>query len=347
MEAVMPVDLRSDTLTRPSHEMRRVMADAEVGDDVFGEDPTVNLLQEKVADMLGKEVALFMASGTMANQVAINAHTQPGQEIILEKDAHIFHYEAGGPALLSGVQLYPIPGQNGCLTADQVEQAIRPKDDHYPQSSLVCLENTHNRAGGTIYPIEEIVRICKLAKSNCLKMHLDGARLWNACVARGCSLEDYARHFDSVAVCFSKGLGAPVGSMLAGSTEFIKLAHKYRKVYGGGMRQVGILAAAALYAVEHNFQRLDEDHKNAKKLAEAISGLSGIFIDLQSVQTNIIFIDVKESKYTAHQAEEVLKSHGLLVLALSPTRLRAVTHLDIIEKDIETAIQIFHKVFTE
>lgn len=343
----MIVDLRSDTFTKPSPAMREAIARAEVGDDVFGEDPTVNLLQEKVASMMGKEAGLFVASGTMGNQVAINGLTQPGDEVILESHAHIFYYEAGAPALLSGVQLHTLPGHNGVITAKQVEDAIRPDNSHFPPTRLICLENTHNRAGGKIYPLEEVRRIRDVADAHGIKMHLDGARLWNASVATGIPLEEYARYFDSVSVCFSKGLGAPVGSLIVGSEDFISRAHRYRKIYGGGMRQVGILAAAALYAVENNVERLAEDHRNARKLAETAAVLPGFSVDLDSVQTNIVIMEVDGAKYTAQQIVEVLEEQGILILAIGPAKLRAVTHLDISEEGIDRAIHVFKTAFKE
>ena len=341
----MVVDLRSDTFTKPSPGMREAIAHAEVGDDVFGEDPTVNRLQEKVASMLGKEAGLFVASGMMGNQVAVNAHTQPGDEVILEFDSHIFQYEAGAPALLSGVQLCPLPGERGVLTAEQVEAAIRPDNVHYPRTSLVCLENTHNRAGGTIYPLEEMGRIREVADRYGLKMHLDGARLWNASVATGIPLEEYGRYFDSVSVCFSKGLGAPVGSLIAGDRAFISRARRYRKVYGGGMRQVGILAAGALYALEHNVERLAEDHRNARRLAEAVAVLTGGSVDLNSVETNIVIFEIDPKTMSAQQAAKALEERGILLLPFGPTRLRAVTHLEVLEEGIDQAIAAFREVF--
>ncbi len=340
----MIVDLRSDTFTKPSPEMREIMAKAEVGDDVFGEDPTVNHLQDKVADMLGKEVGLFVASGTMGNQVSVNAHTQPGQEVILDSQAHIFYYEAGGPALLSGVQLRPLVGVNGVLTADQIQEAIRPDNVHFPPTQLICLENTHNRAGGRIYPIEEIRKIRKVAKSHTIQMHLDGARLWNASVATGISMKEYASYFDSVSVCFSKGLGAPIGSLVVGDTSYIQRAHRYRKIYGGGMRQVGILAAAAMYAVENNVQLLSDDHRRARKLAEAVSSLHGFTIDMDSVQTNIVIIDVDAETRTAQHIADALKKKDVLLLAIGPQKLRVVTHLEVTDDGIDRAIGAFQEI---
>ena len=341
------IDLRSDTVTQPNDEMRQAMAQAPVGDDVFGEDPTVNALQKKMAELTGKEAALFVSSGTQANQISINAHTQPGNEVICEERAHIFNYEAGAPALLSGVQLHPLPGKYGVLDVQQVEEAIRPPDHHFAQTKLIALENTHNRWGGTIYPIDEIKKMKKLADRHGLKMHLDGARLWNASVATGISLKEYARYFDSVSLCFSKGLGAPVGSIIVGGKEFIERAHYYRKVYGGGMRQAGIIAAGALYAVEHNFKRLKEDHRRAKLLAEALNAFPGMVIDLQTVQTNIVIIDTSLTGKPAALIAGRLNEHGVKVIAFSPTRLRLVTHLHITDDDVDRTIEVFKKVCAE
>ncbi len=341
------IDLRSDTVTQPSEAMREAMAHAPVGDDVFGEDPTVNALQEKMQKLTGKEAALFVSSGTQANQISINVHTQPGNEVICEERAHIFNYEAGAPALLSGVQLHPLPGKYGVLDVKQVEEAIRPKDHHFPQTKLISLENTHNRWGGTVYPIEEIKKMRSLADKYGLRMHLDGARLWNASVATGISLKDYAKYFDSVSLCFSKGLGAPVGSIIVGSKEFIERAHYYRKVYGGGMRQAGIIAAGALYAVEHNFTRLKEDHRRARILAEALNAFPGMVIDLHTVQTNIIIIDTSLTGKPAPSIAERLNENGVKVIAFAPTRIRLVTNLHITDNDIDRVIEIFKKVCLE
>lgn len=339
------IDLRSDTVTLPTPAMRQAMSEAMVGDDVFGEDPAINLLQDKVAGLLGKEAGLFVVSGTMANQISINTHTVPGNEIILEKGSHIFNYEAGGPAFLSGVQLNPITGKLGVIRAEEIEPLIRPQNVHSPQTRLIWIENTHNRAGGTIFPIEEIKLIRELADKHNLEMHLDGARLWNAHVATGISLKTYAQYFDSISVCFSKGLGAPVGSMILGTTDFIRKAHRIRKIFGGGMRQAGIIAAGAMYAVDHHIFRLAEDHANARLFAEVISKLPGVQVDLESVQTNMIFFDVSESGKTGVQIQKILEEKGVRVIALGPSRLRAVVHLNISRNDIDQAINIFRKVF--
>ncbi|HZV12641.1 MAG TPA: GntG family PLP-dependent aldolase, partial [Candidatus Kapabacteria bacterium] len=290
------IDLRSDTVTKPTPEMRRIMAEAEVGDDVFGEDPTVNRLQTEVAAMFGKEAALFVSTGVMGNQLAIHGHTLPGDEIIVEKDSHIFNYEAAAPSILSGVQLSCIAGTRGIVDLAAIENAIRDKDDHNPRTSLVAIENTHNRAGGTIYPIERIKEISALCKKHGLKFHMDGARLWNAHVASGVSLKEYGKHVDSFTVCFSKGLGAPVGSMLCGDKALIENAHKFRKIMGGGMRQVGILAAAAEYAIKNNITRMSEDHAKAKYFSDEVSKLSSFVIDKESVQTNIVIADCSPAK---------------------------------------------------
>ncbi|KPL03433.1 MAG: threonine aldolase, partial [candidate division Zixibacteria bacterium SM1_73] len=285
------IDLRSDTVTKPSKAMRQAIAQAEVGDDVFEDDPTVKKLEQMVAELLGKEKALFVASGTMANEVAIKSWTKPGDEVLLEVDSHIYNYEVGAPSVLCGVQMHTLKGKRGVLTVEQILDHIRPQDIHIPPTTLICLENTHNRAGGTIYPIEEIKKIRKATKPLGIKMHLDGARLWNATVATGVPLDQYARWFDSVSVCLSKGLGAPIGSLITGDSDFIRVARRNRKMFGGGMRQVGIIAAAGIYSIENNFNRLIEDHRNAKALAQGLSKIPKISVDLESVQTNIVVID--------------------------------------------------------
>lgn len=340
------IDLRSDTVTKPSPGMRNAIYEAEVGDDVFEDDPTVQRLERMLAEMLGKEAALFVPSGTMANQVAINAHTQPGDEVIVERNCHTYNYEVAAHAVLSGVQLAALEGHHGILTAEQVEEAIRADDVHLPRTSLVCLENTHNRAGGVIYPIEEIRRIAKLAKKRGLHMHLDGARLFNASVASGIAAQEYAALFDSVSICLSKGLGAPVGSMISGERDFIKRCRRYRKMYGGGMRQVGILAAAGIYALENNIERLGEDHKNARLFAKRVSQIEGIEVDLETVQTNIVVMDITALSEDSHQVVEMLKEKGCLVVYFGPGKMRAVTHLDVNEEDVLEAVRIFEETFS-
>jgi threonine aldolase len=341
------IDLRSDTVTKPGPEMRRAMAAAEVGDDVFGEDPTVNRLQESVAGLLGMEAALFVTSGTMGNQLAIRSHTQPGDEVICEANCHSFNYEGGGPALLSGVQMHPLPGIRGVITAEQVAAAVRPPDDHFPHSRLVVLENTHNRAGGAIFPMSEIKKIRDLTRERGLALHLDGARLWNAHVATGISLQEYGRQFDSVSLCLSKGLGAPVGSVLAGSRAFITTAHRFRKMWGGGMRQVGILAAAGLWAIDHHIPRLAEDHALARKLAECFGAFPEVQVDLEATQTNIVIADFIKTGLKAPDIVVKLKEMGVWASAFSPTRLRLVTHLDVSGADIDEAIGIIDKIMKQ
>lgn len=323
--------------------MREAMARAEVGDDVFGEDPTVNRLQQEVAAILGKEAALFVPSGVMANQLALKVHTQPGDEVIVERDAHIFQYETAAPAFLSNVQIHTVPGTRGVLTVDDVAGAIRPPVYYMPRTRLLCLENTHNRAGGTIYPLGMIKEVRAFARLHSLSMHLDGARLWNACVATGLKPATYAAQFDSVAVCFSKGLGAPVGSALAGSRSFIEEARRYRKIFGGGMRQAGIIAAGALFALRNNIDRLVEDHEKARQFATAIATAPGVHVDLESVQTNIVIISL--SKQTAQEAIRRLRSQGVLLTEAGPSSIRAVFHLDVSHDDVDDAIRIFRKLF--
>jgi len=339
------IDLRSDTVTRPTPAMRKAMAGAEVGDDVFGEDPTVNRLQERAAELLGKEAALFVPSGIMANQLAVRLLTHPGDEVIIESQAHIFHYEAGAGGALSGIQFYPLPGAYGVLKEDQVADAIRTDEYYLPPTRLICLENTHNRGGGTIYPIEKIKAVAKIARSRGVAMHLDGARIFNASVASGIPAAEYAKPFDTVSFCLSKGLGAPIGSMICTTTGRLPLLRRLRRMFGGGMRQAGILAAAGLYALEHNIKRLAEDHTHAKKLATALADLPGISIDPERVETNIVIFDISKTRYAPPQAVEALKEEGVLVVPFGKTLLRAVTHLNISEKDIEKAIMVFRKIF--
>ena len=339
------IDLRSDTVTKPGPEMRRVMAEAEVGDDVFGDDPTINKLQEKVAAMLGKEAALFTPSGSMANTIAILAQTHGGDEVILEKESHTFNYEAAAACQFGGVQFHPLIGKRGILDANQIEEAIRPQDVHQPPTQLIVLENTHNRGGGKIYPLNKIQEIREVAVQHEIKMHLDGARLFNACVATNTDLKTYAQYFDSLMFCFSKGLGAPVGSIVVGTKEFITRAHRCRKMLGGGMRQVGILAAAALYALENNIARLADDHQNAKILAQGFAQIKGFQIDPQSVETNIVIVDVSESGYRVMEVVEKLKQNGVLVVPFGRTYIRAVTHLDVNRDQIIAALKIAQKLF--
>lgn len=335
-----PIDLRSDTVTKPSPDMRRAMAEAEVGDDVHGDDPTVNRLQEMTADLLGKEAALFVPSGTMANQTAIRALTRPGDEIIAHVDSHIYHYESAAPAALAGCTMNFLHGERGQFTADDVAAAIRPGDSHYPRSALVVVENTQNRGGGSVWPVERVAEVAETARAHQLALHLDGARLFNACAASGLPATRYTEHFDTVSVCFSKGLGAPVGSIVAGSAETIRLVHRYRKMFGGGMRQVGIIAAGAMFALKHNRERLAKDHANARRLAQALAETRGVILDPSTIETNIIFFGLDPSAGTAEAFCRRLHEAGVWMLPLGPQRARAVTHLDVSSADIERAIKI-------
>jgi threonine aldolase len=325
---VTPIDLRSDTVTRPTPEMRRAIASAEVGDDVYGEDPTVNRLQERIAELLGKAAALFVPSGTMANQVALASQLGPGDEIICDQGAHCINFEGGALAALSLSQARTLVGQRGLLDASQVEDAIRPIGDHFPRTRLVEVENTHNRGGGSVYPLQRLKEISAVARVHGVRMHLDGARLWNACIKTGVAPKDYAACADSVSVCLSKGLGAPAGSLVAGDTELIAAARRVRKRLGGSMRQSGILAAAGLYALDHHFERLAEDHQNARRLAEALAGVPGLSVDLSMVETNMIFAEVLRAGWDAPKALGALRANGLLAGADGKQRLRFVTHLD-------------------
>lgn len=334
-----PIDLRSDTVTRPTPGMRAVMAAAEVGDDVFDKDPTVHLLQERVAALLGKEAALYVPSGTMSNQICVKAHTQPGDEVLCEATCHIYNHEAGGPAALSGVMCRAIEGFYGVLDVRQLEDKIRPNNEHFARTCLICLENTHNRGGGRVFPLEKVQAISEWARRRGLSVHLDGARLWNAVVATGIAAKEWGQCCDSVSVCFSKGLGAPVGSALAGTRDFVAQARRIRKMFGGGMRQVGTVAAAALYSLEHHIERLADDHRNARILGEAIADTLGLRLDPPDVQTNLVWFEADPDLGTARDVADALKKHGVLVHAAGPQRLRACTHLDVTTAQIQQAIE--------
>jgi threonine aldolase len=331
------IDLRSDTVTKPTPAMRAAIQAAEVGDDVFNEDPTVRRLEERVAAVLGKEAALFVPSGTMSNQVAVKAHTQPGDELICDVNCHIYNYEAGGPAVLSGVTCRTVEGDYGVLDVSQLEDKVRPVNDHLVRTRLVALENTHNRGGGRVYPIEKIQAISEWARGHGLIMHLDGARLWNAVVATGLAAKEWARHFDTVSVCFSKGLGAPIGSALSGPRDFITRARRVRKLFGGGMRQAGMAAAGALFALENHVERLADDHRNAQVIAQAVADTPGLTLDPPEVETNLIFFRVDAELGTAQAVAAALKARGVLVGATAPQKIRACTHLDVSAAQAERA----------
>ncbi len=341
------IDLRSDTVTKPSPAMRKTMAEAVVGDDVFGDDPTVQRLEAMVAEMLGKEAALYVPSGTMANQVSLYTASERGDEVLCGTDCHIINYEVAAPAVISGLLVHPLPDEKGILSPEMIRKNIRPQNIHNPHTAIIALENTHNRAGGTIYPIETIAEIESIARKHGLWMHLDGARLWNAHVATGIALEMYASHFDSVAVCLSKGLGAPVGSMVLGTKDFIGKARRTRKLFGGGMRQVGILAAAGIYALQHNIDRLAEDHANARYLAEQFAALPGLSVDLETVQTNIVIATVDPDMMSVDDFTSRLSERGVLCVPFGAERVRFVPNLDTSAEDCRRAAAAVTEIMQE
>jgi threonine aldolase len=337
------IDLRSDTVTRPDAGMRRAMADAEVGDDVFGDDPTVLALQERVARLLGKEAALFTPSGTMANQLALRSQTQPGDEILLDRLSHTLNNESGAAAALSGVQLSTLDSPPGGFGVAEIRGLRRPDHFSYPHTCLVEMENTHNGRGGEIFRLERMREVSAWARTEGLRLHLDGARLWNAHVATGVPLADYAACADTVSVCFSKGLGAPVGSALAGDAETIRRAHRFRKMLGGGMRQAGILAAGALYAIDHNLPRLAEDHRKAKVLERAVKGCAGLRM-AHLVETNILIIEVVQTQDTPAAVVQALDREGVKASVWTERTLRLVTHLDAAMADVERVAEILQRI---
>lgn len=338
------IDLRSDTVTKPTEEMRRAMAQAEVGDDVYGEDPTVNELERISAEMFGKEAALFVPSGTMGNQVSIMAHTQRGDEVILEADSHIFWYEVGALSVLSAVMPHPIKGRNGTMDPEDVRKAIRPKNIHFPRTSLIVIENTHNRSGGKVIPIENIKAIRNIAKEYDVSVHIDGARIFNASVASGIPVKEYAKYADSVMFCLSKGLCAPVGSLVVGEKQFIEKARKARKMLGGGMRQAGILAAAGIVALTKMVDRLKEDHDNAKFLATKLKEI-GYMVNPEEVETNMVILETSNLSVDASRFVKIMEENGILSNTISESSIRLVTHKDVSRKDIEEALNIFEKLF--
>ncbi len=340
------VDLRSDTVTRPTRAMLEAMMSAEVGDDVLGDDPTARALEARVAELLGKEAALFTPSGTMANQLAIRSVCEPGDELIVDQTCHCCNYETGAPAALSGCSVRMLRGRRGIFEPEQIREAYRPKNAHFAGSRMVVVENTSNLGGGSVWPLERVAQVRQVCDELGLHLHLDGARLWNAAVASGHSPRAYADCAGTVAVCFSKSLGTPAGSMLAGPRELIDRARRFRKMFGGAMRQVGILAAAALYALDHHIDRLAEDHANARRLAEALAALPGIRLDPASVETNIIVFEIDPQLGTAAEFAAKLRERGVWLLATGPQRLRAVTHLDVSREQIEQAIGVFEALCT-
>lgn len=343
---VQIIDLRSDTVTKPTAQMRSAMAAAEVGDDVYGEDPTVNRLQERAAEIFGKDAALFVPTGSMGNQIAVKLHTKPGQEIVIEERGHIFNYEMGAPAAVSGVTIRPVKSGDGSgmLTWDEIASALHVDQPYYSSpTGLICLENTHNFAGGSVMNAEHCAQICENAHKVSLPVHMDGARIFNAAAALNQPVADLTKDCDSVQFCLSKGLGAPAGSMLLGSKEFILEARSWRKRLGGGMRQVGILAAAGLIALEESPKRLHIDHDNARKLAEGLANISGVSIDLEKVATNIVIFDICGTGKESNEICASLKEAGILAIGFGKA-IRMVTHCDVSAEDITETVRTLENI---
>jgi threonine aldolase len=338
------VDLQSDTVTKPTREMRRFMCDAEVGDEQKFEDPTVNMLQEMVADLLGKEAALFLPSGTMCNEIAMRVHCRPGDEMLAHRTAHPIHFETGGPAALAGVNVSPLDGPRGQYDADAVTSAIRPDNRYMPRTRLLWVEQTSNLGGGSVWPLERISAVTDVARRRGLRTHLDGARLMNAVMASGVAARDYAAPFDSAWIDFTKGLGAPVGAAIAGSREFIAEAWRLKQQMGGAMRQAGIIAAGGVFALQHHVKRLAEDHVNARRLAEGLAQLPGVVLDPSTVETNIVIFDLRGTRDAA-AAVAALLERGVRMGAMGPRSIRAVTHLDVNADQIERALDAARAVF--
>lgn len=337
------IDLRSDTVTKPTEEMRKAMYEAEVGDDVYGEDPTINKVEQLAAEILGKEEALFVTSGTQGNQIAVLTHCRPGNEVILEEEAHIFYYEGAAISAFAGVQTRTIKGENGAIDPTKVEKAIRGEDIHYPETGLICLENTHNRAGGAVVPAGNMKEIYDIGQKYNVPVHLDGARLFNAAVASNCDVREFTQYTSSVQICLSKGLGAPVGSIIAGDHDFIKKARKWRKRLGGGLRQAGVLAAPGIISLTKMVDRLQEDHENAKLLANGLKAISGLSIP-NDVDTNIVVVDITNTKYDVPEMLEALKQNSILAGGFGDKTLRLVTNYDVSREDIDETLKIFNKL---
>lgn len=337
------INFYSDTVTKPSPAMREAIARAEVGDDMSGEDPTVNRLEALMAKTLGKEAAVFACSGTQSNQMGVKVHCHPGDELLIEATGHIACFEAGGPAVLSGVMCRQIPGRLGMLDIADLEGKVKADNQHLCVTRLLCLENTTNVGGGRAWPLDQLARVCRWAHDNGLKTHLDGARYFNACIATGCSPADIGQHFDTISICFSKGLGCPMGSALVGSAEDIRKARRIRKLFGGAMRQSGIVAAAAVYAMENNVERLAIDHDNAKLLAREIAKIDGISIQVDDVETNLVFFEVDAKLGNASQLSTALLERGVKIGASGAQRLRACTHLDVNREDVLRAAEILRQ----
>ena len=341
------IDFRSDTLTNPTEEMRKAMYNAELGDDVYGEDPTVNMLEEIAAEKVGKEDALFVPTGTMGNQLALLSHTQRGQEVILDDWCHIFRFEVGGLSFLSGLQAKTIVSDKGVMNPELVKQAIVSDDNiHHAQTGLVCLENTHNMAGGVVVPVENMKEIYNIAKEKSIPVHLDGARVFNAAVYLKCDIKEITKYTDSIMFCLSKGLCSPVGSILAGSKVFIKKARRLRKMLGGGMRQAGILAAAGITALDNMIERLEEDHDNVQLLTQGLGNINGIKIDKDTVHTNILMINIKDTEYNSQQLVNMMKEKGVLATPITEKIIRFVTHKYINKDNIDITIEIVNDILT-
>lgn len=339
------IDLRSDTVTRPTLAMRQAMSEALVGDDMVGEDPTVNLLQEEVAKFFGFDSALFVPSGTMSNQIAIKAHTQPGDEILCDESCHIYTWEAGGPAFLSGVTCRTLHTPHGVISVEHLEDKIRPNNQHYVQTRMVIVENTHNRGGGVVHSLERLRELRNWTQNHDLILHCDGARIWNAIVATGIPAKEWAACFDSLSVCFSKGLGAPIGSALLGSTKLIEKAKRIRKVFGGAMRQAGIPAAGALYGFRHNIDRIADDHRHAQLISQAIRQTPGLILDHPHPPTNLVWFNVDPNRATGDQFVQALKTKGVLLSQAGSHLCRAVTHLDVSKSQAEYACKAITSAF--
>ena len=338
------IDMRSDTVTLPTEPMRRAMAAAEVGDDVYGEDPTVNALQHRVAAMLGHEAALFVPSATMGNAACLMTHLQKGDEVIAEGQSHVFEHEVGGVAALASSLIRPIATPDGIMRIEQVRNAVRTPDDHHTITRVITVENTHNFSGGTVQPLDVLEQISGFGRGAGIALHLDGARLWNAHAETGIALSTYGRLFDSACVCLSKGLGAPAGSVIVGRRVFIDRARRMRKMLGGGMRQVGMLAAAGLYALDHHLERLRDDHANARELARLCCEVGGVRLAQRAVETNIVFLDVSSTGRPADDIERALLAEGIAVLATAPTKIRALTHLQVSRDDVRAAADALARV---
>lgn len=339
------IDFRSDTVTQPTQAMREAMIAAPVGDDVLGDDPTVIALQDRVAKMFGKEAALFVPSGTMSNAIALRTHTVPGDEIVCDKTAHIYRYEGGGYAALCGASIALVDGEKSLMTPEQVQNAIRKAEgsgSHYPNGSLVCIENTTNLGGGSCYDQETFDQIAAVAKANDCKTHIDGARIFNAAIATGVDVATMCKHYDSVSICLSKGLGAPVGSVLVGTSAFITRAHRWRKLFGGGWRQAGMLAAAGMHALDHHILRLEEDHQRATTIARALDSMESFSVDMETVQTNMVYVKCLQP---ADKVALELQNNGVDVFDISPTHIRIVVHLHITDEDIERFIDLCNRIF--